>query len=676
MPLTIPRISIKWKIFLWCFALALAIVLFNFWYATQLVRKSAGRSSHELQGHFDRYQSFQRAYAHYLSAAASVWATAPQLRAVFAKGDDEAARPVLAQIQQSLAQNVRPSFIVLVDRHGCFTTGGDTDSGAARGLRPIADLRQGMTIRNALLEHDGHAYLLAGEPVVSGGDTVGGVLLGVRLERIFGEYKQQTDDDPKKQVELALVHNQRTTASAAHADDWDDIARATRAEAREVVQEGGDRVSVVELPDGPHDFFQAQLNGYDGATQGSVGNLFVLRNRVDRANKINSLIRDTLIVAAFALALAAAVAFAISVIVTRPLRQFIAATQDLAHGSGDLTRRLDVHARAGAEMHQLADNLNQLFGKLQTLASEVQGASFQVGASSAEISAASKQMLGGAKDQAARIESSTAAVTELSSSIQTVAENAMQATKVTKESGDTLASGIKQLGETARIIEDTAGKIQELGQSGKRIGTIVEVIRQISEQTSLLALNASIEAAHAGEQGRGFAVVADEVSQLAKRVGQSAKDIEALIGTITEQTAEAVHSMQQVTRMFGDQVRGAAQMQESLQQIIAVTQDTARSVQEQAVVSDEIARNMDAVQKIAQEVLGSSEEAVVQGEQLHALALKLEELVHGFRIERGPHDGGGGAGDRGGRALPPTGATAATAALPERSTERRRTARG
>ena len=206
-------------------------------------------------------------------------------------------------------------------------------------------------------------------------------------------------------------------------------------------------------------------------------------------------------------------------------------------------------------------------------------------------------------------------------------------------------------------------KIQELGQSGKRIGSIVEVIRQISEQTSLLALNASIEAAHAGEQGRGFAVVADEVSSLARRVGQSAKDIESLIGTIGEQTQQTVSSMQQATKVFGEHVRKSSEMQESLQQIIAVTQDTARSVQEQAVVSDEIARNMDAVQKIAQEVLGSSEEAVVQGEQLHALALKLEDLVHGFRID---------GSTAGAAAL----AAAAHAALPERSSERRKTARG
>ncbi len=86
---------------------------------------------------------------------------------------------------------------------------------------------------------------------------------------------------------------------------------------------------------------------------------------------------------------------------------------------------------------------------------------------------------------------------------------------------------------------------------------------------------------------------------------------------------------------------GSSKMQASLKQIIEVVGDTARSVQEQAVVSDEIARNMDAVQKIAQEVLGGSEEAVVQGEQLHSLALKLEQLVRGFRID----DGGGDDGE-------------------------------
>jgi methyl-accepting chemotaxis protein len=660
-----PKVSIKWRIFTWCFSLAIGILAFNYWYTAKLVQRSAGHAVNELQGYYTRYQSFEKAIAHGMSAAVDVWAASPQLRAAFATGNDEAAKPVLNQVQQSLAQTIHPDFVLLVDRHGDASAAGAIDAAQARSMRAVTDLRQGMSIDDAILESKGRAFLVAGEPVLRDGEVVGAVMIGTRLERIFNDFKQQTDDDPKKQAELALVHNSRTTASSAAPDDWDDIARATRPEARETVQDGDDRVSVVRMHDGQHDFFSAQLNGYEGPNQGFLGSLFILRNRHERMNRMQSIIRDNLIVAAVALALAAVIAFAISMIVTRPIRQFIDATADLGHG-GDVTRRLKVNAAAGAEMHALADNLNALFAKMHELAQEVQGASFQVGASSAEISAASKQMLGGAKDQAARIESSTAAVTELSSSIQTVADNAMQAQKVAQEAGSRAEGGIAGMHKMRTSFEDTAEKIHQLGVSSKRIGNIVEVIRQISDQTTLLALNASIEAAHAGEQGRGFAVVADEVSQLAKRVGQSAKDIEALIATITEQTQQAVQSMQNGMTQVELGVGGVTSTLGSLKQIAEVISDTARSVQEQAVVSDEIARNMDAVQKIAHEVLGSSEEAVVQGEQLHALAVKLEELVRGFRVD-------GAANGAGGRALPTTGGTPA---LPERSSERRKTARG
>ncbi len=661
-----PKLSIKWKIFHWCFSLAIGILAFNYWYTSKLVRRSAGHSTQELQGVFTRYQSFERAIAHGMAAAADVWASSSQLRSVFAAGDDNAATPVLQQVQQSLAQTIHPDIVVLVDKHGCASTAGPIDPPSTRSMRVLGDLHQGMSIDDAIVEHRGRAYLVAGQPVMRDGQVIGSVLIGVHLERVFSDFKQGTDDDPKKQAELALIHNGRTTAASAHADDWDDMARASRPEAREIVEEGDDKVSVVRLPDGQHDFFSAQLNGYDGATQGFLGTLFILRNRVERTQRIHNIIRDNLIAAAVALFGAAMVAFSISFIVTRPIRQFIEATADLGHGSGDVSRRLKVHDHAGSEMHELAENLNALFAKLQSLAGEVQGASFQVGASSAEISAASKQMLSGAKDQASRIESSTAAVTELSSSIQTVADNAMQAQKVAKEAGDRAEGGIAGMSKMRASFEDTAEKIRQLGESSKRIGNIVEVIRQISDQTSLLALNASIEAAHAGEQGRGFAVVADEVSQLAKRVGQSAKDIEALIATITEQTHQAVQSMQTGMQQVELGTSGVTMTLSSFKQIAEVISDTARSVQEQAVVSDEIARNMDAVQKIAGEVLSSSEEAVVQGEQLHALAVKLEELVRGFRVE------GAGNGN-GARVLPTAGATPA---LPERSSERRKTARG
>jgi methyl-accepting chemotaxis protein len=149
----------------------------------------------------------------------------------------------------------------------------------------------------------------------------------------------------------------------------------------------------------------------------------------------------------------------------------------------------------------------------------------------------------------------------------------------------------------------------------------------------MLALNAAIEAAHAGEHGRGFAVVADEVSSLAKRTGQSAKDIEDLIAAIRDQTSEAVRVMQDGTREVEEGTNLVEATLADLQSLVNVINDTASAVQEQAIASDEIARNMDAVQRIAGQVLGSSEQAVAQGNRLLSLADELAESVGGFKID-------------------------------------------
>jgi methyl-accepting chemotaxis protein len=661
------RVSLKWKIFIGCVGLSAAILLMNWQYVQYVAHQSASRTGTQMKSVYRRYETYQKSIAAGMSAAVDLWSSSPRLVDALAKGDDDATHALFTDGESILHKSIRPDFVMLVDKHGDVIRSKDAaiEPSDVSAMRLFADLKQGMSIDNTILEHHRRGWLVVGEPVKRGNDVVGAVVIGKDLVKLFAEFKAQSDDDPKKQVELAMIHNQEVTAASAHVDDWDDIARASRREAWDT--DTDKNTPLLLLPDGKHEFFAAQVNGYEGGSMGSIGQIFVMRNRFDREQALRSLLHDAFILVLGAMLVAGIVSFAMGMTLTKPLHQFITATREIAHGEGDLTRRIDVTRVGGAtETRELAENLNAMFGNLHRLASEVQGASLQVGASSAEISAASKQMLSGASDQAQKIESSTAAVTELSSSIQQVAENAVQATKVAQESGDNLRLGMAKLTETNDLIGETAQKIQALGQSGRRIGNIVEVIRQISEQTSLLALNASIEAAHAGEQGRGFAVVADEVSSLARRVGQSAKDIEGLIATISEQTAESVTSMQNVTRTFGEHLAGTARMQGALKQIIDVVGDTARSVQEQAVVSDEIARNMDAVQKIAQEVLGSSKEAVVQGEQLHALALRLEQLVRGFRIDD--------SAESPPRLMTPS----VTAALPEKaqsSGERRKVAR-
>jgi methyl-accepting chemotaxis protein len=498
-----------------------------------------------------------------------------------------------------------------------------------RELEAVARVRAGNTYSNKLLLHEGHVYQAAGVPIREWGkaDAVGGLVLAVPIERFFEAYKSQSDDIEKNQLRLSLVKGDEVLASVFPQADWDELVEALHPEKRLKAKDGNDTIDIIAYDKQTWDFYEDTVSGYSGSeATSSLGTLYILKTRAGMRE-----VSGYMFAALAGIGLALLVALVLAAWITRPVKQFIRATAEISQGAGDLTKR--IHIGWNDELGDLADNLNRLFGNLHNLARDVQNASFQVGASSAEISAASKQMLEGAKDQAVKIEGSTAAVTELSTSIQQVASNAIEATKVAKQSNEAVSSAIESMNHIRQTVDEAADKMQELGESGKRIGNIVEVIRQISEQTSLLALNASIEAAHAGEQGRGFAVVADEVSSLAKRVGQSAKDIEDLIATIKDQTSDAVTTMQTGTREVEAGTKLVSNTLGNLKQIIDVIKDTASAVQEQAIVSDEIARNMDAVQKIANEVVASSEEAVIQGEQLHRLAHGLEESVRGFNLD-------------------------------------------
>jgi methyl-accepting chemotaxis protein len=362
-----------------------------------------------------------------------------------------------------------------------------------------------------------------------------------------------------------------------------------------------------------------------------LGSLYLVRSRESKTQAVHQELWQVAAVFGFGLLLALVMGFLLAVQITSPLRRYIGATEALSRGQGDLSKRLEVETKD--ELGELAGNLNRVFAKIHSLAAGVQRTAFQVNASSGEISGMSRKLLDGAKEQAAKVSNSTAAVTELSSSIQQVAENAAEATRTAKQSGEAVTRAIERLQLIRKTVEEAAQRIAALGESGKRIGNIVEVIRQISEQTSMLALNAAIEAAHAGEHGRGFAVVADEVSSLAKRTGQSARDIEDLIAAIRDQTGEAVRSMQLGTREVEEGTGLVETTLADLKTLISVIDDTASAVQEQAIASDEIARNMDAVQRIAGAAVGSSENAVAEGERLQRLAEELEQSVKGFKID-------------------------------------------
>jgi methyl-accepting chemotaxis protein len=496
-------------------------------------------------------------------------------------------------------------------------------------LAAVEKARGGSVFAHRIQIIDGTPYQMSALPIRGDRDqVVGGILVGVKLQRLFDEFADQSDEQIETQIRPTLIDGTTILASAWPPERRADLARAMQPDKYVHMTVGEDSRDVIRLKDGDVDFWSADFEGYKAGDPGTIGRLVITRSRVTLIDPASKLPWLEILVG---IASSVIISLLMGGLITRPIKQFVKQSRNLLQGETDLTQRLTISSRD--ETADLAENINQVFARLHQLATGVQSAAFQVGASSAEISAASRQMLSGLKDQTLKIESSTTAVTELSASIQTVAGNAAQATQVAEQSSTAVTSAVERMESIRAAVSDAADKMRELGDSSKRIGNIVEVIRQISEQTSMLALNASIEAAHAGEQGRGFAVVADEVSSLARRVGQSAKDIETLIQTVKEQTQAVMASMDVGTREVATGSQLVTGTLTGLGQLISVVKETAGAVHEQAVVSDEIARNMDSVRQIATEVLSGSEESVVQAERLHELAFELEESIGGFNLD-------------------------------------------
>ncbi len=532
----------------------------------------------------------------------------------------------------SSKNSIQPDLFAIFDEHGkLLYTSPNTmlDASAASTVAGIEKARSGSAFMHRPSLIDGTVYQVTALPIRAPNqeDVVGGLLVAVKLQRMFNEYAEQTDDNADNRFRPTLVDGATVLATAVPGNP-NDLAKAIQPDKLVTLTVGLDTQQVVRLKEADFDQYGEELDGYRNADAATIGKLYMMRGRKAVVDPAKSLpILEILVGIGLSILIATGLAFW----VTRPIKQMVRQSRDLLAGDTDLTQRIIVNSRD--ETADLAENINQVFARVHSLAVGVQSAAFQVGASSAEISAASREMLGGLKDQTLKIESSTTAVTELSASIQQVAGNAAQATEVAEQSSTAVNDAVNRMDQIRASVEDAAIKMKDLAESSKRIGNIVEVIRQISEQTSMLALNASIEAAHAGEQGRGFAVVADEVSSLARRVGQSAKDIEALIQTVKEQTQAAITSMEHGTREVGNGSALVTSTLTGLGQLISVVKETANAVTEQAMVSDEIARNMDAVRHIATDVLSGSEESVVQAERLHELAFELEESIGGFNLD-------------------------------------------
>ena len=330
--------------------------------------------------------------------------------------------------------------------------------------------------------------------------------------------------------------------------------------------------------------------------------------------------------------------------VTRPILGVAAMLKNIASGEGDLTRRLE-YAKQD-ELGELASWFNRFLDKLQPTIADVKR-SVQDARSTADQSAAiASQTSSGMQQQFREIDQVATASQEMSATAHDVANNAAQAADAARGADAAAREGLTIIDRTTLSIEQLAselnsamGEVEALASSSEQIGSVLEVIRAIAEQTNLLALNAAIEAARAGEAGRGFAVVADEVRNLAKRTQDSVEEIRQVIENLQSGTRDVVGSMHSSHKQAQGSVEMVEQAVTALRRIgdaVTVINDMnlqiASAAEEQSAVAEEVNRNVSSIRDVTEALAGQADESARVSQSLNSLANHQQGLMDQFRV--------------------------------------------
>jgi methyl-accepting chemotaxis protein len=346
-------------------------------------------------------------------------------------------------------------------------------------------------------------------------------------------------------------------------------------------------------------------------------------------------------IAALLVGIAAAVWIARSI--TIPLNQMRTAITEVEK-NGDFTRRIPVNTED--EVGQTAKSFNALMDALQQTLGQVLGSIAKVSDAAHILSAASGQVATSSSSQSEATSSMAAAVEEMTVSINHVSDSAREAVEISRKSGklsteggDVIHKAASEMSQIEETVRHTAQAIEELDQHSDRISSIVQVIKDVADQTNLLALNAAIEAARAGEQGRGFAVVADEVRKLAERTTKATEEITHMIGTIQHSAQAAVSTMSSAVNQVGGGVAlanqaGSAiiQIKEGAEQVVGVVNDISSALAEQSSASNDIAAQVEKVAQMTEENSAAAAETASAANNLQELANTMQIAVNRFKI--------------------------------------------